>query len=517
MSTKTQSASETSHARITALDEHLLTANCAQQDLSRVGKVQPFACLLLIQKSNKFVAVCSENTRNFLLADPEDLLGRHAHSALGSRIARILDVTDCPDVATRHFCSSLVPGGPELHIALSQNEEYWILEFEHATGNTSEEFEQEQPFEQLSDEGDLSINRTIEAFAGRFAAIVPFDRMMVYRFDEDWSGRVIFEINHTNSNSFLDLHFPASDLPANARNLYLKVPSRYIKDTGATDSALRSLNAEDADLTLARCRACSETHLRYLRNMGVRSSFSVAIRQGDTLWGLAAFHSQTPMEIDLSARLNCERLARHLSINMLRLQAEERMQTHENFNSFAISLADSIDHSKPSPECFLGIAKPLMEVMGATGLIITKNGRIASYGTTPPTEDVLVILDLLPTFSRSRVHKLNSIARFLPAAAHYAPQAAGVLVACSSPLHDASPSDVTFLWFRPEHVEQVRWAGKREKPTEMTLASGLQVLNPRNSFQVWTEERRNTCADWGNETAFKATMWIHNLLEKEVF
>lgn len=517
MNTEPLSGPRSDDDRITALDERLLIANCAKQDLSRLGMVQPFACLLLIQKSNKFIVACSENTVKFLKLAPESLLGRHAHSALGSRLARILDVTDYSDSNTRHFCSSVAPGGPEFHIAVSQDAHNWIVEFEEAKSENSARLGQDRPLPHLSDEGSLSISRILEFFSGRFAEIVPFDRMMVYRFDEDWSGTVIFEINRGYENSFLDLHFPASDLPANARELYLKVPSRYIKDTEASDSALHSLRAEAADLSLVRSRACSETHLRYLRNMGVRSSYSLAIQQGDSLWGLVAFHAQNPMELDLSARLHCERLVRSMSINMLRLQAEERMQTHENFNSFAISLVDSVDYSKPSPECFLSIARPLMETIGATGLIIAKDGKLASHGITPPSEDVHVLLDLLPTFSRGRVAKLNSIARLLPDAARYAPQAAGMLVACSSPLHDASSSDVTFLWFRPEYVEQVRWAGKSKEVSGMTLAGGLQVLNPRNSFQVWTEERRNTCADWGNEAAFKATMWIHNLLEKETF
>jgi chemotaxis family two-component system sensor kinase Cph1 len=493
---------------------HELVANCAKQQLHLINAVQDFGCVLEINKSNRFISACSENTEAHLNLPPGELLGRHASSALGSRMARILAMSDESDGASRHFCTALIPDGPELHIAVTQGAHTWLVEFEHpAAGNEAHSAQKEMSFPRIGHQ--VSMQDIIVAFEKRFAELVPYDRMMVYQFDEDWSGKVIHEDNRGYEQSFLGLHFPASDLPANARDLYKKVPSRFIRDTQSPVYGLRHMTDGTTDLSLVRSRACSETHLRYLRNMSVRSSFSIAITQADALWGLIAFHARTPMALDAELRQKCERLARALSINLVRMQAEERMQTHENFNSYALSLLDSIDWKKPCPGCFLDVARHLKSALDASGAVIAYKGQLAQAGTTPSEDDVRVLLDIIPTLSKTRVHKLNSISRCLPDATRYATQAAGVLIASSVPLHEVTDDDLVFLWFRPEYVEQVRWAGKDEEVTGMTLDTGLRVLNPRNSFQVWTEERRNTCAEWGSETIYKATMWIHNLLDRD--
>ncbi len=64
-------------------------------------------------------------------------------------------------------------------------------------------------------------------------ALTGFDRVMVYRFDPDGSGEVIAEAARAGLEPYLGLHYPASDIPQQARVLYQRNWLRIIPDIKA--------------------------------------------------------------------------------------------------------------------------------------------------------------------------------------------------------------------------------------------------------------------------------------------
>lgn len=144
-----------------------------------------------------------------------------------------------------------------------------------------------------------------------FKLLGHYDRGMVYQFNDDLSGEVVHEIkNDTVSSSYLGMRFPASDIPLNARKLYIKNGMRYIHNVDSEDVPMldrRNGNSSDVDLSHCRMRSCAKPHIIYLRNMGVVSSLSIAIVVENELWGLLAFHGYNkPFKPSLHQRIACE-------------------------------------------------------------------------------------------------------------------------------------------------------------------------------------------------------------------
>ncbi|MFP2931665.1 GAF domain-containing protein, partial [Pyxidicoccus sp. 3LG] len=165
----------------------------------------------------------------------------------------------------------------------------------------------------------------LQVAAEAVRALTGFDRVMVYRFHADWHGEVVAESLGGDVDSFMGMHFPASDIPVQARALYTRNPLRLIADAKARPVGLLPPTLPDTgrplDLSGAALRSVSEVHLEYLRNMGVGASFSVSLLKDGALWGLIACHHLSPHHVSAARRQACEVLARLLS---LQLAAEER-------------------------------------------------------------------------------------------------------------------------------------------------------------------------------------------------
>src|SRR5699024_859389 len=95
-----------------------------------------------------------------------------------------------------------------------------------------------------------------------------FDRVMVYRFDADYNGEVVAESKREDLNPFHGLHYPATDIPAQARALYELNWIRLISDLEYTPSPLvpqlNPVTGAPLDLTHATLRSVSPIHVEYL-------------------------------------------------------------------------------------------------------------------------------------------------------------------------------------------------------------------------------------------------------------
>lgn len=172
---------------------------------------------------------------------------------------------------------------------------------------------------------DLRKCWSIEEMAGlvcsRIMSETPYDRGMVYRFDaSDDTGEVIYETTRWDArkccrdDSFLGLRFPASDIPRQARELFMKNTLRFVYDVQGKDHALypskigNNIGGEKyTDLSMCRLRGSSYIHLDYLRNMKVTSSLVIAIIVNKRLWGLYSFHGyRHPIRPSARTRFLCE-------------------------------------------------------------------------------------------------------------------------------------------------------------------------------------------------------------------
>ncbi|MGD1914460.1 MAG: GAF domain-containing protein [Rivularia sp. (in: cyanobacteria)] len=128
------------------------------------------------------------------------------------------------------------------------------------------------------------------------------DRVKVYRFDIDGNGEVVAEsVVEERLPSLLGQHFPATDIPQEARELILKVRQRSIVDVAAEQIGLSPLDCPETGEPVAeddiRFRSVDPCHIEYLTSMGVQSSLVVPILHHDRLWGLLVSHHSSPRQV----------------------------------------------------------------------------------------------------------------------------------------------------------------------------------------------------------------------------
>ncbi|MFC7473892.1 ATP-binding protein [Dankookia sp. GCM10030260] len=335
---------------------------------------------------------------------------------------------------------------------------------------------------------------SLEALAATAASavrrITGFDRVLVYRFEENWDGTVLAEDGNGRLPSYLGLRFPASDIPAQARRLYEINSQRLIADVDYTPVPILSARpGPPLDLTYAGLRSVSPVHLQYMRNMGTPASMSVSILRGDgQLWGLVSCHHAEPRRVSFAARNACDMLAQMLAVRvasreeMAFAEARARLKSLEGrllarMAAAPASLADGL----------LAVPSDLLELTGAAGAAVLTEGGCALAGRTPPEAEVRRIAGWLAKRGEDEVFETCSLASLLPEASPFADTASGLLAVSISKLH---PSYL--LWFRPEVVRTVAWGGDPRKPAE----PAPDRLHPRRSFAAWVETVRLRSAAW---------------------
>ncbi|RAI43545.1 ATP-binding protein [Rhodoplanes roseus] len=324
--------------------------------------------------------------------------------------------------------------------------------------------------------------------------ITGFDRVKIYRFASDFSGEVIAESRDEGIESFMGLHFPPSDIPAQARALYTHNPIRMIPDIDYRPAPMvpdrHPATGLPIDLSFAVLRSVSPIHLEYMRNMGIRGTMSVSILRGDRLWGLIACHNRLPRHVGHDARQACEMVAQVLAWQ-IGVMEEEAVARH-SLKGKAIQrrLLGDIEQLRDHRAGLIGNSEALLDLMGASGLCLYGRDAVTTIGRSPPVAAIERLVDWAIRADGAELFQTDRLQTLFPEAADYADVASGVLAV---PLSRSPPRRV-MLWFRPEVAQTVRWGGNPEKPVELGPNGGR--LQPRKSFAAWTEESRGRAVPW---------------------
>ena len=460
--------------------------NCDREPIHILGAIQPIGFLIAVS-SDWRVARASRNISQFLNAEPDALIGRGlvelfspaAVHDLRNRVAMLRGA----DSVERIFGCTLIGGGDPFDIALHMSGRQIVIEAEPSG---------------QGDHGDvtgtvrsmiarLDQAETMAAFfnegARQVRALSGFDRVMVYRFAPDGSGEVVAESCRPNIGSFLGLHYPATDIPAQARELYRRNLLRVITDVEAEPVPIvpqLDENGAPLDLSLSVLRAVSPIHIEYLKNMGVRASMSISILVEGRLWGLFACHHYGPRCASFERRSVAELFAQMFA---MRLESRERQQTME-FERRARDISDQLLGAVASDDTLLNnpdwLGDILTNAIPADGVGVWINGSQASSGRTPAPEDFARIILALNGTAAGKVYATDRIASIVPGAEAFASSAAGMLAIPIS----RSPRDYVVL-FRSELIRSVRWGGDPHKPVE--FGPNGPRLTPRQSFEEWKE------------------------------
>lgn len=314
--------------------------------------------------------------------------------------------------------------------------------------------------------------------ATTFQMLTGFDRVMLYRFLDEDAGRVVAEARSADLPSFLHHHFPASDIPKQARALYVRNKTRSIPDVDYVPAPIRPEGFETLDLSDVGLRSVSPIHVRYLKNMGVAASASISIVKDGLLWGMIACHHYAPRRLSPELRAAAAGLAGALARQIRAKEEADLYRERLRLRAAEDSLLPRIVGMGDLVPAIRRLMPEVMTMMGATGFAVVDQGKVQTHGTCPPELAILDIAGWTAIRGSGDVFFTHELPKLMPEAGPLAARAAGVL---ALPLVDGG---VTLLWFRAEHVEEVEWAGNPHKSVALTPDA---TLNPRTSFESWRE------------------------------
>ncbi len=471
-----------------------LELDCADEPIRVPGSVQQHGFFLLIDGSFDRVLVASENASRFLQlpiklvlgASVETLLPRELLTAI--RLQKVM-LDENPEglvsfLGTFRICDEM------FSVVTHCIGDHHALEFEQQDRLVGPELMNAVITNFVSALGTLKNEQELcDALARQVAELTGFDRVMLYRFNEAGEGTVLSEVNDGKLPSYLHLRFPGTDIPRQARELYVLNTTRIIPDVGYAPSPLLGIDgtvAQSLDLSRATLRSVSPIHLEYMRNMGTLSSMSVSIVNEGRLWGLISGHHAEPKLVPYLVRSACDMLTRMASTQLNAFSTAARLQQMLHFHAVQRQVLTEL---AGEPHYLTGLAAHLpiiRKITNAAGVALVVDQSYSRDGELPEDADLETVVEWLDTLPEFDVYHSSHLASQLPEADRFRTTGSGLIA-----IRISSMQKRYLLWFRPEVVRTVRWAGEPGKEADW----GGQ-LHPRASFNEWKETIRGQSEPW---------------------
>ncbi|MDC3960299.1 GAF domain-containing protein [Polyangium jinanense] len=475
---------------------------CAREAIHVPGAVQPHGALLAVREDDLRVVQASENTRALVGVDARALLGQPLRAFLDPGSWDLFERALRQSSLRKESPLFLRFAGLAFTVMLHRSEGLVVLELETAGPPEESRTSGTLQFVLARLSGARTVLDLLRSMATEIKTLTGYDRVMIYRFHDDLHGEVIAEAREPELEPYLGLHYPASDIPAQARRLYAKNLVRCIRDVEAASSPLvppeNPRTGRPLDLSDAWLRSVSPVHVQYLRNMGVTASMSISLLRGGELFGLVACHHRAPRLLVPAQRGMCEVLGRVVSFQIEVLDQKEAAEQKLRASTLAHHYVEQVTarlgtSSRVAPgkgeaeKGMLGQVGALLGFVEATGVAVVDESQVATAGVTPAAEDVRRIATWLREVMKEPIFATDSLGAQLPLARGLAAVASGLLVTSFS-----SEGRTMSLWFRPEIERTVSWGGDPRKVASRDPRT--MRIEPRRSFEVWRQTVRG-CAD----------------------
>ena len=471
---------------------------CDREPIHIVGSVQPHGFLLALDLPGLIIVQASANapTAASVGTPLED-----GFPELAAIARRYLDGAADPDGALYLRTVTLGSGSTRqaYEVAAHRVDDLLVLELEETEDATGEA-------------GLDALNPRMRAFVQRLHTaasvedlcqllaedvrhVTGFDRALVYRFDRDWHGTVLAEDGNGELPSYLDLRFPASDIPAQARELYRRNRLRIIPDAGYAPVPIRPATTpagKPLDLSQSVLRSVSPVHVEYMRNMGTMASMSVSILVDGHLWGLVSCHNRNPRRVPLQSRNACDFLTQIFALQLAAKVRGEQAEQRIALGAVQARLLGFMAEEDSFVDGLLNHPDDVMALMNASGAAVVTADRCRLLGTTPAEREVRAIHDWLTSRGDAEeFFSTEALAEAFPPAATYADRASGLLAVSISKRFASH-----IIWFRPEVVRTVKWGGNPVKAVQPDPEGGPDRLHPRKSFETWKETLKGRSLPW---------------------
>jgi light-regulated signal transduction histidine kinase (bacteriophytochrome) len=472
-----------------ALDIDAALEACAREPIHIPGAIQPHGVMLVLDQTSQEIGHAAGDVAGLLGASA--WIGRSLGDVLGDALAERVAVVTSSSAAPS-YVGRLETGPQPLDISAHVSGGSLIVEIEPAIApllpaslllgqldTAGAAFERAPNLKALCDRAAIEFQR-----------LTGFDRVMIYRFLEEGAGAVLAECVTAGMPSFLNHHFPGSDIPAQARALYVRNLVRTIPDVGYAPAPLEPAwrAAEPLDMSDCVLRSVSPVHMQYLRNMGVGASASISIVRDGVLWGLIACHHATPKLMPYDIRSAARTLAGGLGRQVRAKEEAEAYRERLRLRGLEDEVTSRFARLGGVEANLAHSIRELRLMLDADAAVAVRGEAVLADGPRPPDAALRALAAWLVARGDERPFASDRLAEILPEWAAYRAQASGLMAVVLKP-----DEPFVLMWLRAEQVEVVNWAGNPHKAA--SLGPG-EKLTPRASFEAWGETVRGRARRW---------------------
>lgn len=480
------------HVRNSEEDLTEALKHCAAEPVHTPGTIQSHGAMIAVCNQTLQVLYASVNTADIIGRSATDLLSQtlndlcnreERHALLNGMIHQetdeklnelgLLEIFGCEVIVT----ASPAPGCT-------------LFEFEPATLREMAAPDNLRDLEFLTsqlrsvDEAQMLFDKTVQLLQ----ILTGYDRVMIYEFEAEGHGRVQAEAIVAGLDPYLGLHFPAWDIPAQARQIMRKTAMRCIADVDGTPVPVlpATPTLPPLDMTAGHLRGVSSVHMQYLRNMNTGATFTLNIVIKDTLWGIISFHHTKPRHPNQRMRQLCRNFAEFFKLQLESFHQEAQMERLLQAEELRRKVSNGRSKETSTDVFEAAVVEDLAKAMQADGAAMLFKGAVFTTGITPPREGLGELLES-SNFDPGVTSSSCLSADYPTVSAHCGPDISGILVA-------KLPEDSAVIFFRKDRQSAVSWAGAPEKT--IIKVDGMARLDPRSSFAQYKAEVRGTSEPW---------------------
>jgi len=478
--------------------------NCEHEPIHIPGSIQPHGFLIGLDPEWK-IDFCTANISSFVDLQHTDILGKNFESIFGSKAQELIFDYINEDNVQNVFPLEINLFEKIFQVSIHKSAAIYVLEAEPKFPDReklADVYTQTIQFVTQMNK-TTSLKDLCALVAEGTRQITGYDRVMIYRFDEQYNGEVFAEDCREDLEPFLGLHYPHTDIPPQARELYIKNQLRLIVDIDYKPVPIFTIDDnkenKNLDLSLSILRSTSPIHVEYLKNMGVGATLTISLIHHDRLWGLIACHHYSKKNISPEIRL-----AAKLQGQFITSQIDIRQSNDENVNAGKASLAleqltslelplseESLEIISKSPQ--------LLHICNASGVSISTKDKIYKNGLTPSDERIIMLIEQISHKTSDKTFVTNKLNDHFPEMEHCANFAGIIYHSLDSANH--------IIWYRPETISEINWGGDPEK----AIVKDSTGLHPRNSFNIWKQIIKNQSNVWKQYEINTATRYAHAL------
>ncbi|MBL0405278.1 GAF domain-containing protein [Microvirga aerilata] len=471
--------------------------SCDREPIHVPGSIQPHGILLALDPETLSIYQAAGETEGTVGRAVDGLPGEYAEAVLGAQAVHLIRSAGVQSTEPLYLGNIPAPADPSRHLDVTahRRDGIFILELEPSTPHPETAAQTLATVRRISAELDAApdLARLVQAASREFRRLTGFDRVMIYSFLDDGSGAVVAEAKADSLDPFLNHRYPASDIPKQARALYLQNLIRVIPDVDYRPAPLvpplNPTTGRPLDMSDCSLRSVSPIHVQYLKNMGVAASMSVSLVVDGALWGLIACHHAAPKLVPYELRESCKHVGQILSQQIKAREDAERHRQTARLSVARDEFLEGLARAGSTENGLLDAAADLKKLIPSDGAAVVFRGKVSQAGHALSEAQTRELADRLLQSDLSDPFATNSLVRHHSPAEAYSAQASGLLATVVS--HE---DPLVLLWFRAEHIETINWAGNPHKPAEP--GKGMGQLTPRTSFETWKETVRHQSRAW---------------------